>query len=220
MLAASLTASALPPRTMRLDYYHTGNATEERFSVDRVVLEPLPWAGGRPVDDTNLGKYFFEVIDRKTNRILYSRGFASIYGEWELTGEAKAVNRTFHESLRFPAPDGPVQIVLKKRDARNAFREIWSFLLDPRDIFVDSSKPASPGPLLEIQKMGDPADKVDFLIVGDGYTAAERPKFEKDARRLTEILFSYSPFKERRSDFNVWGLCPASDESGISRPST
>ena len=220
MLAASLTASAAPPRTMRLDYYHTGNAAEERFSVDRVVLELLPWAGGRPVDDTNLGKYFFEVIDRKTNRILYSRGFASIYGEWELTGEAKAVNRTFHESLRFPAPDGPVQVVLKKRDARNAFREIWSFLLDPKDMFVDSSKPASPGPLLEIQKTGDPTDKVDFLIVGDGYTAAERPKFEKDARRLTEILFSFSPFKERRSDFNVWGLCPASDESGISRPST
>ena len=31
------------PRTMRLDYYHTGNAKEERFSVNRVVLEPLPW---------------------------------------------------------------------------------------------------------------------------------------------------------------------------------
>ncbi len=220
MLAASVAAFAAPARTMRLDYYHTGNAAEERFSVDRVVLEPLPWAGGRPVDDTNLGKYFFEVIDRKTNQVLYSRGFASIYGEWELTGEAKAANRTFHESLRFPAPDGPVQVVLKKRDARSAFREIWSFLLDPKDMFVDASKPASPGPLLEIQKMGDPADKVDFLIVGDGYTAAERPKFEKDARRLAEILFSFSPFKERRSDFNVWGLCPASDESGVSRPST
>jgi len=205
---------------MRLDYYHTGTAAEERFSLDRVVVEPLPWPGGRPFDDTNLGKYFFEVVDRKTNLPIYSRGFASIYGEWEGTGEAKTISRTFHESLRFPAPDGPVQVVLKKRDPRNAFREIWSVLLDPKDMFVDSSKPASPGPLLEIQKSGDPADKVDFLIIGDGYTAAERPKFEKDARRLTDILFSVAPFKEHRSDFNVWGLCPPSDESGISRPST
>src|SRR5262249_5743451 len=27
-----------PPRTMRLDYYHTGSAGEERFSLDRVVV--------------------------------------------------------------------------------------------------------------------------------------------------------------------------------------
>src|SRR5687767_14899173 len=224
MLAASFSvsqpAAAAPPLTMRVDYYHTGNASEERFSLDRVVLEPLPWPGGRPIDDTNLGKYFFEVIDRKTNRTVYSRGFASIYGEWETTAEAKSINRTFHESLRFPTPGGPVQVVLKKRDANNAFREAWSLLVDPANMFVDRSKPSPPGPLLEIQKSGDPSAKVDFLIVGDGYTAAERPKFERDARRLAEILFSFSPFKERRSDFNVWGLCPPSEESGISRPST
>jgi IgA peptidase M64/peptidase M64-like protein len=220
MLVASTMLSAAPARTMRLDYYHTGTAAGEQFSVDRIVIEPLPWAGGIPIDDTNLGKYLFEVIDRATNRPVYSRGFASIYGEWEGTGEAKTMARTFHESLRFPAPEGPVQVVLKKRDPANAFREIWSVLVDPKDMFVDPSKPVSPGPLLEIQKSGDPAEKVDFLIIGDGYTAAERPKFEKDARRLTEILFSTAPFKEHRSDFNVWGLCPPSEESGISRPST
>jgi IgA Peptidase M64/Peptidase M64 N-terminus len=220
LFLAPIAVTAAAPRTMRLDYYHTGTATEERFSLDRVVIEPLPWAGGQAIDDTNLGKYFFEVVDRGTNRPLYSRGFASIYGEWEVTAEAKTVTRTFHESLRFPAPDGAVQVTLKKRDARNAFREIWSVIVDPKDMFVDSSKPASPGPLLEIQKSGDSANKVDFLIIGDGYTAAERPKFEKDARRLADILFSFAPFKEHRSDFNVWGLCPPTDESGISRPST
>jgi len=222
LLAAAARAGAALPRTMRVDYFHTGNASGEVFSRDRVVLEPLPWPGNprRPLDDTNLGKYFFEVIDRKSNRVLYSRGFASVYGEWETTDEAKTERRTFSESLRFPAPDGPVQIVLKKRDAGNAFREVWTTTLDPKDMFIDAAAPASAGPLLEIQKMGDPSDKVDFLILGDGYTAAESGKFEKDARRLTEILFSVSPFKERRSDFNVWALCPPAEQSGISRPST
>ncbi len=222
ILGLAATASAAAPRTMRVDYFHTGNAASEVFGLDRVVLEPLPWPGNpkRPLDDTNLGKYFFEVIDRGSNRVVYSRGFASIYGEWELTDEAKEARRTFSESLRFPAPAGPVQVVLKKRDAENAFREIWTFTLDPKDMFIDSSAPASPGPLIEIQKSGDSADKVDFLILGDGYTAAERGKFEKDARRLAEMLFAVSPFKERRGDFNVWALCPPSEESGISRPST
>lgn len=207
---------------MRVDYYHTGNATQEMFSLDRVVIEPLPWPGNplKNIDETNLGKYLFEVRDRSTNRLLYSRGFASIYGEWETTDEAKSINRTFSESLRFPAPQAPVQVVLKKRDSSNAFREIWSIIVDPKDMFVDTSKPASPGGVIELQNSGDPAVKVDFLIMGDGYTAAERKKFESDARRLLDILFATSPFKERRSDFNVWGICPAADESGVSRPST
>src|SRR5262249_10902320 len=37
--------AAFAADTMRVDYYHTGNAREERFSLDRVVIEPLPWAG-------------------------------------------------------------------------------------------------------------------------------------------------------------------------------
>jgi hypothetical protein len=210
------------PQTMRLDYSHSGNAEREMFSLDRIVLEPLPWPGSprHNLDDTNLGKYYFEVRDRATNRVLYSRGFASVFGEWETTEEAKRLNRAFSESLRFPAPQAPVQIVLMKRDEDNAFREVWSVIIDPKDIFIDTSHPPAPGRVLELMKNGDPADKVDLLILGDGYTAAELSKFEKDARRLLDILFSTSPFKERRSDFNVWGLCPPSPESGISRPST
>ena len=33
----------------------------------------------------------FEVIERESRRVLYSRGFASIYGEWETTVEAKTL---------------------------------------------------------------------------------------------------------------------------------
>jgi len=221
VLAAASAVSAAP-RTMRVDYDHTGNAVEERFSLDRIVLEPLEWPGNpaRPIDDSGFGKYFFEVADQATGRVLYSRGFSSIYGEWETTGEAKERYRTFSESLRFPAPAASVKIVVRKRDAKNTWRDVWTTTVDPKDKFVDDSKPPSPGMLIELQKNGPPAEKVDFLILGDGYTAAERDKFEKDARRLMEILFAVSPYKERRSDFNVWGLCPPAEESGISRPST
>jgi IgA Peptidase M64/Peptidase M64 N-terminus len=221
--AAGAASPAGAPRTFRVDYFHTGTASEERFSLDRLVLEPLAWPGNpsHPIDDTNSGKYLFEVRDRATNTLLYSRGFASIYGEWETSPEAKEQVRTFSESLRFPQPQAPVQVVLKKRDGRtNLFHEAWSLLVDPKDMFVDDSAPPSAGELIALQRKGDPGQKVDLLILGDGYTAKERGKFEKDARRLVETLFTYSPFKERRDDFNVWGLCPPAAESGISRPST
>ena len=217
-----LAPSAFAAETMRVDYYHTGDAAQEVFSLDRVVIEPLPWPGNprQAIDTSNLGKYFFEVRDAKTKQLLYSRGFASIFGEWETTDEAKSIKRTFQESLRFPAPSAPVTIVLQKRDAKNAFVDIWTMTIDPADQFVDRSKPVAPAPLLTIQKSGDPENKVDFLILGDGYTAAEAKKFEADARRLTEVLFATSPFKENRRNFNVWAMAPPAAESGISRPST
>jgi hypothetical protein len=207
---------------MRVDYYHTGNDREERFSLDRVVVEPLPWPGNpnRPLDDTNRGKYLFEVVDAKSGRPVYSRGFASIYGEWETTAEAGVMNRTFAESLRFPEVEAPSRVVLRKRDARNVFRDIWTFEIDPADKFVERGAAAPPaGPVITIHEAGDPADKLDLLILGDGYTAAERGKFERDARRMVAALFEMSPFKERQGDINVWGLVPASAQSGVSRPS-
>ncbi len=221
LLFSFATAIGAAP-TMRLDYYHTGDATQEVFSIDRVVIEPLPWPGDpkQAIDSSNLGKYLFEVRDAKTKQLLYSRGFASIYGEWETTDEAKTTKRTFQESLRFPEPSAPVTVTLKKRDANNAFQDIWTTTVDPADQFVDRSKQTAPAPLITIQKTGEPETKVDFLILGDGYTAAEAKKFEADARRLTEVLFATSPFKENRRNFNVWALCPPAAESGISRPST
>ena len=218
LLMSSMALAA--PATMRVDYYHTGNSEEETFSLDRIVIEPLPWPGdiGKSVDNTNLGVYRFEVRDAASHSVLYSRGFSSIFAEWATTDEARTAHRTFSESWRFPAPDKPADVVLEKRE-EGGFHDVWKVSIDPKDKAIDSSRPPSPGPLLTIQANGEPPAKVDLLILGDGYTAAERGKFEQDARRFTEILFARSPFREHRTEFNVWGLCPPAEESGISQPS-
>src|SRR5215216_3442222 len=118
-------------------------------------------AAAQAIDSSNLGKYLFEVRDAKTKQLLYSRGFASIYGEWETTDEAKIIKRTFQESLRFPAPAAPVTVVLKKRDAKNVFQDIWTKTIDPADQFVDRSKQTAPAPVIAIQKTGEPEARVD-----------------------------------------------------------
>ena len=210
-------------RTLRVDYYHTGNANQEIFSLDRVVLEPLPWPGNmsQPFDETLRGKYAFYVhAQDESGTLLYSRSFSSIYGEWETTGEARERLRTFHESVRFPAPTEAVDLVIKKRDQANAFVEIWRTTVDPHDYLVHQESAVLADRVVAIQESGDPADKVDLLLLGDGYTAEEHEAFLTAATELTEVLFSTPPFKERRSDFNVWALAPASPQSGVSRPST
>jgi len=206
---------------MRVDYFHTGSHGTEIFAVDRVLVEPLPWPGSmaRTVDDGQLGAYRFEVRDAK-GQLLYARGFSSVFGEWASTPEAQRSSRTFHESLRFPEPTAAVQVTVLKRDPSQAFQPVWQTSVDPADMFVDRAAPP-PQQLLEIERHGPPEDKVDLLLLGDGYTAEEcAAKFAPDARRMSEALFRHEPFKSRRTDFNVWGLCPPSAQSGISRPST
>ncbi|HEX6178644.1 MAG TPA: IgA Peptidase M64 [Thermoanaerobaculia bacterium] len=208
-------------KTMRVDYFHTGGRGEEIIALDRVVSDG-PWPGSRTrlVDTTNLGKYLFEVIDRSTNSVIYSRGFASIYGEWETTGEASERHATFHESLRFPWPKAPVQVVLKKRDKQNAFQQIWSTVIEPSSRFVNPADPKPQGRLLTIFESGPAAQKVDLLLIGEGYTEAELPKFQSDAKRLVGELFATEPFKSRRGDFNVRALHLPSQTSGVHQPRT
>jgi hypothetical protein len=221
MVAADTPAAA--QATYRLDYFHTGGRGTEIFAVDRLRLEPLPWPGhpARASDDGQSGAYRYEVRDAG-GALLHARGFASVFGEWVTTEEAQKGHRTFHESVRFPAPAkrGQVHVKVFKRDAQQAFQPVWDTTLDTTNMFVDrTAAPAQA--LLPVERHGDPADKVDLLLVGDGYTAAEcAGKFRDDTARMTAALFSKEPFRRRRNDFNVWGLCPPAAESGISRPST
>ena len=222
-VSVALAAQApAPPRTVRVDYFHTGGLSAEVFALDEVVVEPAAWAGpAGPTEDTlRYGAYGFDVRDAESRRLLYSAGFGSIFDEWVTTEEAKAVSRTFHESVRFPEPRAPATVTIRKRGPVNVWQDVWTTTVNPKDMFVNPAPPEpAPGPVIALQRNGDPARKVDVLLIGDGYTAAERAKFEADARRLVEVLFATSPFKERRGDFNVWGLAPAARESGVSRPS-
>jgi hypothetical protein len=222
-LSAGLACAApTQPATVRLDYIHSGNALSEQYAIERVLIEPLPWPGAmsRPFDDTNRGNNRVEVADAKTGDLLYSRDFSTVFGEWKTTEEANKLSRGFHESVRFPKPDRPVRVRILKRDERNAFSVAWSVDVDTDAQDVVRAQGAAPAKPIPIRVSGPSPDKVDLLVLGDGYTQAEMPKFEAAVRRLAQHLFEVSPFKERAGDFNVWALAVPTQESGVSRPST
>ncbi len=100
----ALAAPSAQPATVRLDYLHSGNALNESYAMERVVIEPLPWPGDMraTIDNTNRGNNMVEVVDAKTGELLYSRGFSTIFAEWRSTDEATRANRGFQESVRFP----------------------------------------------------------------------------------------------------------------------
>lgn len=222
LLLALSPAFAAPPATLRVDIQHGGDANTEHFALERVLVEALPWPGNpaRPIDDTNRGVNQVRVLGAETGQLLYSRGYSTVFGEWRSTAEAATVQRSFQESLRFPMPETPVTVQVLARDADNAFQPVWQVRVDPAALDVERAPAKAPAEPIAIRRSGEPADKVDLLILGDGYATDELGKFEADARRLADHLFSVSPFKERAGDFNVWALTVPLPESGVSRPST
>jgi len=208
-------------KTMRVNYFHTGNHGQEIIALDSVVSDG-PWPGSRSrlIDTMNLGNYFFEVVDRETNQPIYSRGFASVFGEWVTTDEAKDRAGTFAESVRFPWPRQPVQLVIKKRDKDGAFQQIWSTLLDPSSRFVNPTDRKPSGRVWNVIENGALSEKVDLLVIGEGYTEAQLPKFHQDVQRMVGKLFDTEPFKSRRKDFNVRALDLIEPQSGVNRPRT
>ena len=208
------------PRTWRLDFYQTGGPGIEAYSFDRLVIEPLAWPDRRAidVDSRRIGNYRFEVIDAG-GKVTFSRGYDPAFAEWVTTAESKTTRRTFSDSLRFPAVSGKATVVLSKRDPDGDYDEVWRHPVDPADPFIDRSTAARQEPI-EVERHGPSPDKVDVLLLGDGYTAAECARtFRTHARRAADSLFAFEPFKARRSDFNIWGLCPPSPQSGIASPS-
>lgn len=206
-------------KTMRLDFFHTGNSESEHFAVDRVLSDGI-WAGSKKVliDELELGPYFYEVLDKETKVLLYSRGFANIFGEWQTTPEAEIKTGTFHESLRFPWPKKPVSVIVKKRDAENKFQQIWSLDIDPFSRSVNKSDKINNHKINLVRESGPARENLDLVILGDGYTASEMNKFLQDAKRLSDVLLNTEPFKSRANDINIRAIETPSMESGINKP--
>jgi len=206
--------------TMRFDYFHSGVADTERVSLDELRLEGV-WPGSKInlIDNMHLGLYRFEVSDIESDQIIYAYPFASIFGEWQTTGEATdGIWRTFHESQRFPEPKQPFRLVLKKRNPNGTYNTIYNAEHDPSSHFINRSPLLNNDKVWNIFNNGSSENKVDILILGEGYRKKDRKQFKKDAKHLIGVLFNTEPFKSRKSDFNVTAIDVYSEEKGITNP--
>ncbi|QXJ22997.1 peptidase [Actinomadura graeca] len=70
--------------------------------------------------------------------------------------------------------------------------------------------------VVPIQVTGDPSKRFNLVIMGDGYTAADMPKFRAHLAEHLNDLWTIEPFKSYRSYVNVYAVEIPSQESGVS----
>ena len=226
LLAATAAAAAdfsdrFLDETLRIDYFHTGNAGEQSIALDQVWRQGQ-WAGSRThlVDDLNLGRYYAKLHDAATGELIFSRGFDSYFGEWQTTGPAgEGVRRTYHESVLAPYPIAPVEFVLEARDDGGRLVEIFRAPIDPASWEIRRD-PAPTGVVtVDGHLGGDPHGCVDVAIVGEGYTADQIAKFEQDVARFAALMIGHEPYTSYRDHINVRGVLLPSQEAGCDEPS-
>ncbi|MCF7973138.1 MAG: IgA Peptidase M64 [Phycisphaerae bacterium] len=207
-------------KTLRIDFFQTGNANQTITAVDQVYEEGR-WAGNPRalIDSLNRGAYSVKIVDINTNRVIYSRGFSTIFEEYQTTEPAKlGVTKTFHESLLIPAPRRPFLFILEARDKLNLFAPTFKVRIDPADVNIIREHINPNDRIVTTLHHGDPHEKVDFVFLAEGYTEDEWDKFKRDVTRFTDALFRVEPFKSERSKFNVSGVFRPSAESGVDEP--
>lgn len=207
--------------TMRIDYHHIGDSKTELFTIDKIYQYGI-WAGSTKslIDNFNNGKYYVKVYHATSNKLIFSKGFDSYFGEYQTSGNAsKGIKKAYHESALIPLPKDKIIFSIEKRDAENNLKEIFSSEIDPKDVSIIKDKIVdSAVKIFKSVYNGEPQKKVDVAIIGEGYTENEIGKFRADLEKFSQILFTQEPFKSNKEKFNVYGVHKTSEESGTDEP--
>lgn len=206
------------PKTMRLDYYHAGDAKSEHFFVDEVIEEPY-WAGNKNylVDERTMGNHIFKVLDKASGKVIYSRGYSTLFNEWQATPEAKTTSKAMPEGVTFPYPKNDVIVEFYTREnSTGKYHKKFAYEIDVDSYFVRKAKPNLN--TIDVHYTGNPAKRVDIVLISEGYTEAEKQKFVDACKIFAEGFFSYYPYSVNKDKFNIRAVWAPSAESGISIP--
>ena len=205
-------------KTLRIDYYHTGNSKSELYSMDQLRSEPF-WGGSHTtlIDTLNYGEYYFKAFDVRSNTLIYSHGYCALFDEWRFTEEAKHTTRTFTETAVMPFPKNDVRIEFYRRNFMGLYEKMFEYTVEVKNYFISTERQMV-FPVYDALISGDPANKIDIVILPEGYTAAEMDRFKADCDKFAAGLFTFEPYTKNRDKFNIRAVLAPSAESGTDIP--
>ena len=205
--------------TLRVDYLRVGNKQHDTCKLQRFVMQSdNVWAGSTTqlLDPIDNGAYRLMVKDAKSGMELYSRCYNTLFEEYRETAAGKDSIATFEEVMLMPMPKQPVDICLQKRGDNGKFATATTFRFDPKQ--TQTSVITTEIPQRKLLYNGDWHNKIDVVIVAEGYGKSDAEKMQGDFEKFASYLVAQEPFASRKSDFNVWGVGVLMQESGVTDP--
>ena len=205
-------------KTLRLDYIVAGDSVNQSIYFEQAYTNPT-WAGRK----TCLAEKFLNgngqvtVYEHGTDKVLYVNTFSTLFQEWQLTTEAKHLQKAFESSFLVPFPKKPVDVSITLTDTHQKVTAELKHTVDPTDILI---RPLGENgiPYQYVVKSGNSSDCIDLAIVAEGYRKDQIDKFYKDAQRAADAIFEREPFASLKSRFNVVAVAAPSQDEGPSIP--
>ena len=208
-------------KTLRINLVHSGNDTIESFRLEKIYDDGL-WYGRTKnlINPYRLGAYLYELRDVVTDELMYSDVVTTLFSEWRGTDEARKEKMSFNESIRIPYPHNDAKLTMYKIDSLDVAKPIWEYVIDDRAKALVEPAMNHNNRIVRLLDNGDPKDKVDIVILGEGYTSDEISAFDADALRFYNIFINTEPYKSRKSDFNIHAIqVPPTSEGNSLRTS-
>jgi hypothetical protein len=95
---------------------------------------------------------------------------------------------------------------------------IFNTKINPQSFSINTESRAADVVILDSLVNGNYSNKVDLVIMGEGFTAKEFDKFLEVAHSLSDTMFTVSPFKEYQKHFNIYFVVQPSSDSGVDDP--
>lgn len=205
-------------KTLRVDYIFSGTDKSVEISLDEMSCFD-GWAGRRVnLDEVPVrGNGQISLTDVASGEVLYRQSFSTLFQEWQTTEEATRVRKSFENVFLLPMPDAQAKVRVELYDFWGNVSASLTHIVDPGDVLIRKMAPQVPQHEY-LLKSGSPEDKIDVVIVAEGYTAEESEMFYNDARIAMDAILAHEPFGQYKDRFNFVAVALESNDSGVSVP--
>ncbi len=205
-------------KSLRVDFLFSGNFLND--TIVKVTYWNCPQMSqniNSSIDLFEYGSHKIEVYDSTTNKLIFSKGFCSLFEEWINTPQSKIKTETFEMSLYVPMPKNSAKIIISNR------KKNGSFVVKHQSYFSNkilNQKQTPKFSSIPILSSGNSEKSFDLVIVPDGYSKQEEQKMRNDFKKLASYLINCEPYSLLKNKINITGILVFSDESGINDPSS
>ncbi|MCQ2283707.1 MAG: IgA Peptidase M64 [Bacteroidales bacterium] len=204
-------------KTLRIDYLHIGNFTEENLEIDHFTAGGH-WNGTRNslIEPNHYGDIMLEVFDSISNKLIFSRSYSCLFTEYRTTERGMTEVDSMEECVNMPFPKNTVRLKFTSYDRKRKPTTLSISYFNPQT--TETFAMVKNLKTMNLYIGNKPSKAIDILFIPDGYAESDAKLMKKDMKRFASYVMNCSPYKEMKHKVNIRAIKGYSEDSGITQP--